>query len=302
MSNPRPIIVIKKKSGHGGGHHGGAWKVAYADFVTALMALFIVLWLMNTSAPIKKIVASYFRDPLGKSNLTGTDMDGSSQNLSWSKNDIKNIQKRISQAMHGQDNLKALQNHVNMIITPEGLRIQLTESKNGTFFDTGSADLSKGGKEMLTLIAKQLGNMPNRVSIEGYTDARPYAGKNGYTNWDLSTDRANSARRLMQAVGLRANQVAEVSGYGAQDLLLPSKPFDPSNRRVTIVVHYLTGDQVPKVSQAPLPTGSSVKNPSAKDSAIDKKQNPALEKGKDNPPPASSPKAASTEKPAAGKK
>lgn len=271
MSAPRPIIVIKKKAGHGG-HHGGAWKVAYADFVTALMALFIVLWLMNTSAPIKKIVASYFRDPLGKANLTGTDMDGSSNNLSWNQKDIKNIQKRITEAMHGQNNLKALQNHVSMIITPEGLRIRLTESKNGTFFHLGSAELSQGGKEMLTLLAQQLGRMPNRVSIEGYTDAHPYKGKNGYTNWDLSTDRANAARRLMQAKGLSADQVAEVSGYGSQDLLLPNKPFDPSNRRVTIVVHYLTGEQKPALAQAAPPKGSALYKKPSPATAADKAQ------------------------------
>lgn len=257
MSAARPIIVIRKKSAHAG-HHGGAWKVAYADFVTAMMSLFIVLWLMNTSTPIKKIIAGYFRDPKSSAKLTGTDHDGMTDSLSWKKQDIQRIKAQIAQAMHAQDNLKALQNHVNMVVTPEGLRIELTESSSGTFFDSGSADLSKGGKEMLKLLAQQLGQVPNRISIEGYTDAKPYPSKTGYTNWDLSTDRANAARRLMQANGLHENQVAEVRGYGDQNLRLPDRPLDPSNRRVTIVVHYPTMTAVTRAGGGSVVTGGSV--------------------------------------------
>jgi chemotaxis protein MotB len=253
MSSHRPIIVIRKKAAHAV-HHGGAWKVAYADFVTAMMSLFIVLWLMNTSTPVKKIIASYFRDPKSNSALTGNDHSGATDSLTWKKQDIQNIKAQISQAMHAQIQLKALQNHVNMIVTPEGLRIELLESAGGTFFDSGSSQLSQGGKEMLKLLAQQLGQVPNRITIEGYTDAKPYPGKDGYTNWDLSADRANAARRLMQASGLHADQVAEVRGYGDQNLRLPSKPFDPSNRRITIVVHYVT---VPS-SQPKAKTGAPV--------------------------------------------
>src|SRR5579875_2038648 len=144
MSPHRPIIVIRKKVSHGG-HHGGAWKVAYADFVTAMMSLFIVLWLMNTSTPIKKIIAGYFRDPKSSSSLTGNDHSGATDSLTWKKQDIQNIKARISQAMHAQIQLKALQNHVNMVVTPEGLRIELLEAKGGTFFDSGSSKLSPGG-------------------------------------------------------------------------------------------------------------------------------------------------------------
>ena len=244
MSPHRPIIVIRKKVSHGG-HHGGAWKVAYADFVTAMMSLFIVLWLMNTSTPIKKIIAGYFRDPKSNSALTGNDHNGATDDLTWKKQDIRNIKTQISEAMHAQIQLKALQNHVNMVVTPEGLRIELLEAKGGTFFDSGSSKLSAGGKEMLKLLAQQLGGVPNRITIEGYTDAKPYPGKDGYTNWDLSADRANAARRLMQASGLHAGEVAEVRGYGDQNLRLPNKPFDPTNRRITIVVHYVTAPSSP---------------------------------------------------------
>ncbi len=252
MSALRPVIIVRKKSAHGG-HHGGAWKVAYADFVTALMSLFIVLWLMNTSTPVKKIIASYFRDPKSNSALTGNDHNGATDDLTWKKQDIQQIKTQIAQAMHAQIQLKALQNHVDMVVTPEGLRIELMESAGGTFFDSGSSELSQGGKEMLKLLAQQLGEVPNRITIEGYTDAKPYPSKNGYTNWDLSADRANAARRLMQASGLHADQIAEVRGYGDQDLRLPNKPFDPSNRRITIVVHYVTVPQPPSQTKAGAP-------------------------------------------------
>lgn len=236
----RPIIVVRRKTGHAG-QHGGAWKVAYADFVTALMSLFIVLWLMNSTPQVKKAVAGYFRNPMSNSALTGTDQNGATSSLSWKKQDIQNLKAQIQQAMQRQTTLKPLKNQVQVTVTPEGLRIELMETKHGTFFQNGSANLSPSGEGMLTLIAKQLGQVPNLISIEGYTDAKPYQSKTGYTNWDLSTDRANAARRLMQASGLRKDQVAEVRGYGANDLRLPKDPFNASNRRVTIVVHYLAG-------------------------------------------------------------
>lgn len=234
----RPIIVIKKKAAHGG-HHGGAWKVAYADFVTALMSLFIVLWLMSSTPQVKQAVAGYFRNPLSDSAETGTDRNGATESLSWKLQNIQNLKKAIQQAMQAQTKLKPLQHQIQVTVTPEGLRIELMETKNGMFFHNGSAKVSVSGEEILTLLAKQLGQVPNRISIEGYTDAKPYKSDDGYTNWDLSADRANAARRLMQASGLRAGQVAEVRGYGANHLRLPAKPFDPSNRRVSIIVHYL---------------------------------------------------------------
>lgn len=239
MSKHRPIIVIRKQAGHAG-HHGGAWKVAYADFVTAMMSLFIVLWLMNSTPQVKQAVAGYFRNPLSNSAETGTDRNGASDSLSWKQKDIRNLKAKIQQAMQEQTTLKPLKNQVQVSVTPEGLRIELMESQHGTFFQNGSADLSGSGKQMLTLLARQLGQVPNRISIEGYTDAKPYPSSTGYTNWDLSTDRANAARRLMQASGLRADQVAEVRGYGANHLRLPNKPLDASNRRVSIIVHYVT--------------------------------------------------------------
>src|SRR5277367_6223299 len=134
-----------------------------------------------------------------------------------------------------------------MTITPEGLRIELLESKDGTFFDTGSITLKPGGKDMLNLLADKLSTVPNRVSIEGHTDAQPFSGTNPlYTNWELSEDRANVARRLMQHPGgLRASQVSQVRGFADQRLRDSLHPYDPSNRRVSLIVQYLTGADFP---------------------------------------------------------
>ncbi|HVT95918.1 MAG TPA: flagellar motor protein MotB [Acidobacteriaceae bacterium] len=237
----RPIIVIKKKSAHGG-HHGGAWKVAYADFVTAMMSLFIVLWLMNTSEKVRQAVAGYFNDPRGRSTMTGTDQSGSSENLALTKDNIPELKKKIEEAIRQMNDLKALQNQIQITITPEGLRIELLETKDGTFFDSGSATLNRNGRELLEMLAGQLGGLPNRISIEGHTDAAPYASKDGYGNWDLSTDRANAARRVMQVSGLRSSQVSQVRGYADQKLRVPEDPLDPSNRRISLIVQYLTAE------------------------------------------------------------
>jgi chemotaxis protein MotB len=245
---PRTIILVKKAKGHAG-HHGGAWKVAYADFVTAMMALFIVLWLMNTSEQVRKAVAGYFNDPLGHSTLTGADRSGSADNLPITKDNIQQLKQRLEQSIHQLNDLKALSNQIEITVTPEGLRIELLETKDGSFFKTGSAILNANGRELLTMLAQQLGTVPNRISIEGHTDARPYTERANYSNWELSADRANAARRLMQQSGLRPNQVSQVRGYADQRLRVPSNPLDPSNRRISLIVQYL--DAAPPAQSAP---------------------------------------------------
>ncbi|HTW44778.1 MAG TPA: flagellar motor protein MotB [Acidobacteriaceae bacterium] len=255
MSKPKTIVVVKKTRAHAG-HHGGAWKVAYADFVTAMMSLFIVLWLMNTSPSVRKAVAGYFNDPLGRSTLTGTDRAGSADNLPITKDNIKDLKARLEQKVHALNNLRSLSNQIEITVTPEGLRIELLETKDGSFFETGSAVLNTNGREILTVLARELGKVPNRIMIEGHTDARPYSGHAGYSNWDLSTDRANAARRLMQAEGLRPNQVSQVRGYADQMLRVPSNPYDPSNRRITLIVQYL--DAMPKEEAAGTSSGAQI--------------------------------------------
>jgi chemotaxis protein MotB len=265
MPQAKPIIVIRKRGGHGG-HHGGAWKVAYADFVTALMSLFIVLWLMNTSQKVRQAVAGYFNDPRGKSTQTGTDQSGSNENLAITENNVAQLKKKIEEAIRQMNDLKTLQNQIQITITPEGLRIEMLETKDGTFFDTGSARVNEHGQELLELLARQLGDIPNRVAIEGHTDAQPYSMPGGYGNWDLSTDRANAARRVMQGAGLRTDQVSQVRGYADQKLRVPDNPLDPSNRRISLIVQYVTVD-APPVPAGTGPPGSLEKAGAATASA-----------------------------------
>jgi chemotaxis protein MotB len=236
-----PIIVIKKKSGHGG-HHGGAWKVAYADFVTAMMSLFIVLWLMNSSEKIKKAVAGYFNDPKGTSTLMGTTLTGTGETVSVATGDnLQQLKAKLEQQIKARKDLEKLAKQIEITITPEGLRIELLEDKNGTFYQSGSAHLSSSGQELLVLLATELKTLPNHLLIEGHTDATQYSDDANYGNWELSADRANSARRLMQQDGVRSDQVTQVRGFADQLLRVKNNPADPSNRRVTILVKNLDG-------------------------------------------------------------
>ncbi len=237
MDTPRPIIIVKKKINHGG-HHGGAWKVAYADFVTAMMALFIVLWLMNTSKPaVKEAIAGYFKDPSGTGTKTGTSMDGKGEK-SEPTADMQKLKTDLEHSLQKIPDFAKLKNQVEMTITPEGLRIELMETASGTFFDLGSPLPNEHGRDLLILLAQQLGKLPNTISVEGHTDSTPYAGKGDYGNWELSADRANAARRLMQQKGLGEKQVTQVRGYADQMLRTPNDPSDPSNRRISVIVQY----------------------------------------------------------------
>lgn len=235
-------IIIKKKVVHAK-HHGGAWKVAYADFVTAMMALFIVLWLMNTSKQIQAAVGGYFKDPTGMSKKLGTDMQGSGDNFLLRKQDMNQIKEELQRRIRRIKNFDKLSKQIELTITAEGLRIELLEEANGTFFDLGDAKPSPSGKELLTALAQEIGKLPNRVSIEGHTDSKPYQGKGYYSNWELSVDRANTARRIMCESGLRANQVEQVRGFADQHLRNKMDPRDPANRRISLIVQYL--DEAP---------------------------------------------------------
>ncbi len=230
-------IIIKKKVVHAS-HHGGAWKVAYADFVTAMMALFIVLWLMSSSDQVKKAVAGYFRDPSGHAKGDGTGQAGIGEGVGVGKDDMKKLKEKLEAAMKQAPELQRLKDQVQMTVTGEGLRVELLESEIGTFFETGNAQPSGSGKDMLQMLAAELGKMKNKLLIEGHTDARPFTSKGPYSNWELSADRANAARQLMQASGLSADQVAEVRGYADQRLRKPDEPGNASNRRVSIIVKY----------------------------------------------------------------
>jgi chemotaxis protein MotB len=253
----QPIIIVKKKVSHRG-HHGGAWKVAYADFVTAMMALFIVLWLMNSNEQVKQAVAGYFRDPSGKGAETGTGQAGTGDGIAVGKDDMGKLKEKLEGAMRELPQLAKIQNQVQMTVTGEGLRVELMESELGTFFERGNASPSGQGKEMLALLAAELGKLPNQLLIEGHTDSRPFSGEGTYSNWELSSDRANSARRLMQGTGVRADQISEVRGYADQRLRNPKEPENASNRRISVIVRYR--------DMPPGTTGGSAKQAVAKQS------------------------------------
>ena len=246
---PTPPIIIKKKVMHGG-HHGGAWKVAYADFVTAMMALFIVLWLLNTSKPVQEAVGGYFRDPSGTAKKIGTNQMGAGDSIKLKKEDMNDLKKLIENQMQKIADIDKLRKNIEMTITAEGLRIELLESDKGTFFDSGSPHLKPSGQEILALLAVQLGQVPNHLSIEGHTDAKPYSSRGNYSNWELSADRANAARRLMEQSGLKVDQVAQVRGFADRRLRNPKEPLEASNRRVSIIVQYLAGDGPPEAQDA----------------------------------------------------
>jgi chemotaxis protein MotB len=233
-----PPIIIKKKISHGG-HHGGAWKVAYADFVTAMMALFIVLWLMNSSKQIQVAIGGYFKDPTGSSKMVGSDMVGSGENFIVTKDNMHELKEQLQKAIREVPNFDKLQNHIDMTVTNEGLRIELTESATGTFFDSGSAKISSDGSGMVKLLGQELSKLPNHLAIEGHTDSKPYPPGAPYGNWELSADRANAARRLMMLQGMREDQVTQVRGFADQRLRKPDAPLDPSNRRISLIVQYI---------------------------------------------------------------
>jgi chemotaxis protein MotB len=256
-NSARPIIIIKKKVGHGG-HHGGAWKVAYADFVTAMMALFIVLWLLNTSKPVREAIAGYFRDPSGTANKMGSENVGSGENFTITKDNVSDLMQKLQKTIQQMPDFDKLQHQIEMTITSEGLRIELLETATGTFFDVGSPSPSANGKELLVLLAQELGKVPNRISIEGHTDSRPFAKARDYGNWELSVDRANAARRWMLQNGVRPDQISQIRGFADQMLRKGNDPQDPSNRRISLIVQYVNKKEEPRSEEG---SGAETKAP-----------------------------------------
>ncbi len=255
-----PVIIIKKKSGHGG-HHGGAWKVAYADFVTAMMSLFIVLWLLNTNQKIQKAVAAYFKDPSGVGKLAGSsNVAGPGESVTVDKDNMGKLKEKLEQAMKQMPKFEQMKDNVQLSVTSEGLRVELLETAKGMFFESGNAHPTENGEQLLVRLAQELGKIPNTILIEGHTDAAPYSGGGDYTNWELSTDRANSARRLMESSGLGPAQVKQVRGFADQRLRIPEDPTNPANRRVSVIVQYLN----PPPPAAPQPSAKPVSTPPAK--------------------------------------
>jgi chemotaxis protein MotB len=275
----RPIIIVKRKRGGGGGHHGGAWKVAYADFVTALMAFFLVMWLVNSVTKDQRAaIFQYFKNPsmeTGKSVKTAPGQAGpggastspidlgggldapksnpvESDGLGQPQTDavpdpskladaverkkLESLEVELREAIEKSQALQPFKDQLLLDITPEGLRIQIVDKQNRPMFDLGGTRLKDYTTQILHEVAKYLNTVPNRVSLSGHTDAQPYSGARGYSNWELSADRANAARRALLEGGLDRGKIARVVGLASSVLFDREKPFNPINRRISIIV------------------------------------------------------------------
>ena len=269
----QPIIIKKiKKGGHG--HHGGAWKIAYADFVTAMMAFFLLMWLLgSTTDGDKKGIADYFNTPLQVAMSGGSGSGDSSSVLRGGGEDLtrtvgqvkrgsddaqrktytvkamaadmqkvadeeaKLIKKRIEQSLERNPRLRDVKNQVKMDVTADGLRIQIVDDKNRPMFDSGSTVVKPYMRELLGEIAKVLNDVESKVTLSGHTDSSPFSGGDrGYSNWELSTDRANASRRELVAGGIAENKILRVVGLAAIVPYDAANPDAPVNRRISIVV------------------------------------------------------------------
>lgn len=260
-----PIVVVrKKKSKHGGGHHGGSWKIAYADFMTAMMAFFLVMWLISISSPKELVqIAEYFRTPLAVAITGGprssdatspipgggedpTVQDGEVHKMIQSQGDtreiretgdLKKLQEKLEEMLASDPRLKGLRPHLMINLTEQGLRIQIIDSKNRPMFQLGSAIVEPYMRDILRAIGPVLDDFPNKISLAGHTDDMPYAqGERGYSNWELSTDRANASRREMIIGGLSEGKVLRVMGMGSTMQLKNHPAGDAINRRISILV------------------------------------------------------------------
>ncbi len=266
----RPIIVKKIKKG-GGGHHGGAWKVAYADFVTAMMAFFLLLWLLNVTTKEQKEGIANFFDPnpriatsisgangmLGglsiskegamvtdvqtmapreESNPSISDKDFEEEMKKREEENFKKAEAAIQDAMKENPELKELEKNLKMDMTPEGLRIQIVDSDGKPMFPSGSAVMYERTQQLVAKVAEVVRKMPNEISVRGHTDGVPYSKGNGYTNWELSADRANSLRRVLISSGVPETKINNVVGKADRDHLIAGKPNDAQNRRISIIL------------------------------------------------------------------
>ena len=246
--NEPPIIRIVKK-GHGHTHHGGAWKVAFADFVTAMMALFIVLWILGQSEDVKRGIGGYFRDPTGKALLgmgpatAVSSIQGKSairlpammQRYAMPDPALESEADKLKELMEESEALKALKGQITVEVTHEGLRVEINEGANDVLFESGSATLSPKLIAALKALAQEYKDIPNKLILEGHTDASQYANGSEMSNWELSTQRANQARRVMEEAGLQSDQVLMVRGFADRRPRFDD-PLDPKNRRISLLL------------------------------------------------------------------
>lgn len=260
----QPIIIKKIKKGGGHGHHGGAWKVAYADFVTAMMAFFLLLWLLaTTSKEQKQGIAHYFNPPSNASEygggagiMGGESVVESQQNSAAATPEIpkseakeelsvmakedqmfKQLSAQLKKTIMNIPELMNLLDNLVVDITPEGLRLQLTDSKERPLFEEGTATMYPYTAKMLAVVSNVLSGLPNQLAVGGHTNVVPFRGEAPtYTNWELSADRAQSTRRIMVQEGIVERRMARVAGYAAQELLVADQPTSEKNARISIIV------------------------------------------------------------------
>jgi chemotaxis protein MotB len=254
-----PIIITKKRKKAHAAHHGGAWKVAYADFVTAMMAFFLVMWLVGQSDAVKQSVSGYFRDPVAFGEGAGVLEGGEAavpvqptaaeaeqqQALEQARREAEEaVRNQLAQAgqaiqklLDESPELQSLRDQIEIEMTDEGLRIQMIEPGDGeAFFKSGSAELNPRTENILAVVASELKRLSNHIVVEGHTDDKQFASDSRYTNWELSADRANSARAELEMAGLPAGQIREIRGYAANKPKIRHDPSDPRNRRISILV------------------------------------------------------------------
>lgn len=244
--------VIKKIKKSGGGHHGGAWKVAYADFVTAMMALFIVLWVLSQSEAVQKAVAEYFKDPIGFSNKTKNliDSSGKSPTIGIQHDAEKKVEEAEQEKFQKMaqklfDDLKAdtdllgFSHQVEIEMTKDGMRIELVDNANDLFFEIGTSELKKNAKKLIEKIGSEIAKLPNKIIVEGHTDARKFNNNGtGFTNFELSSERALAAKRALVLGGLSEKQIDEIHGYADTRLRDKNNPYSFINRRISITVKF----------------------------------------------------------------
>jgi chemotaxis protein MotB len=247
QDNEAPVRIVRKKKASHGGHHGGAWKVAYADFVTAMMALFIVLWIVGQSKQVKVYIAEYFKDPgaffentKGGGMFQGSSIAGKElvveEMIKREQEKLKQMGDSIIGNIKKDPELSALSKQIRVEVVKEGLRIELLEGSDAFFFDVGTATLKPAAVRILSIIAGSIGKLPNLIILEGHTDSRSYHRSDGYGNFELSADRANSARRVLMGHGVRDSQLDEIRGYADTRLHNLADPFDVTNRRISIII------------------------------------------------------------------
>jgi chemotaxis protein MotB len=295
----QPIIIKRvRKGGHN--KHGGAWKIAYADFVTAMMAFFLLMWLLgSTTEGDKKGIADFFNAPLKVALLGGSGAGDSShvvrgggQDLSRTTGQVKEgdvpskrkllniksleaeqkraevtrleaLKKKVEDALSASPKLAAMKSQIRLDMTRDGLRIQIVDEQNRPMFDSGSAVVKPYMRELLREIGHVLSDVPNRITLEGHTDAQPFSGgERGYSNWELSSDRANASRREIVAGGLPEDRMLLVQGLASSNLFVPAEPTHPMNRRISIIV--MNRDAEDRLLQAP----ATRRRPSAEASSM----------------------------------